>query len=266
MLMRALAGLVLAVVVGLFATRARLLTVSGAIAATVVGTVAVAADWGWAAFLLIYFISSGLLSKLGASRKAARTAGMIEKGGARDAWQVLANGGVFAICLLISMISSLPVSVIASFAAICALSASAADTWATEIGTLVGHVPRSILTLRPMSVGESGGVTVAGWLGALAGAGIIAAAAEFFAPGGSDFEIVLIAGMIGTTVDSLAGATIQHRRRCETCGRMTEMPVHTCGTITKHVRGVSWIENDAVNLIATLAGAAVAVVVMGLLS
>jgi len=265
-LTRAAAGVVLACLVALAAVRARSLTVGGAVAATIVGTVAVAADWGWAALLLVYFTSSSLLSRLGASRKAARTAGMIEKHGARDAWQVLANGAVFTVALVVSMVAPFPVCDTAAFAAACALSASAADTWATEIGTLAGHTPRSILTWRPMNVGESGGVTSVGWLGALAGATVVAAAAAVFVPESTEFSIVVIAGIVGTTVDSLAGATIQHRRWCDTCGRMTEMHVHTCGTRTRHLRGVTWIENDAVNLISTLSGAMVAVCVMVLIS
>ena len=266
LLTRAIIGVLLAAGFATAAARVRSLTRGGAIAATVVGTVAVAAGWGWAALLLVYFISSSLLSRFGAAQKASSTAGTIEKEGARDAWQVLANGGVFTICMVVSIVAPFPFCDTASFAAVCALSASAADTWATEIGTLVGHAPRSILTLRTMNVGESGGVTISGWLGAAAGAATVGAAAAIFVPGSSDFFMVLIAGMIGTTVDSLAGATIQHRRWCDTCGRMTEMHVHTCGTMTRHLRGAPWIENDAVNLIATLSGAAVAVVTMWLLS
>src|SRR5436190_310884 len=55
-----------------------------------------------------------------------------------------------------------------------ALAASASDTWATEIGTLHGAAPRSILGLAPVPIGMSGGLTLAGSLGAFAGAALIA--------------------------------------------------------------------------------------------
>jgi len=45
---RALAGLLLAALVSFLARTARSLTVGGAIAATLVGTTAVAAGWDWA--------------------------------------------------------------------------------------------------------------------------------------------------------------------------------------------------------------------------
>ena len=251
--------MLLAAVVALLAMRAKSLTAGGAVTATLVGTAAVAAGWPWAALLLLYFVSSTLLSRLGATRKAERTAGVVAKPGARDAWQVSANGAAFAVGLLVAMMTSGATHLTASVAAVCALSASAADTWATEIGTLVGHTPRSILTFQAMHVGESGGVTAPGWFGALAGSTIIAAATALLLPELSASPIVLVAGMIGTIVDSLVGATVQHRRWCDPCGRMTEMPVHSCGATTRHLRGVSWIDNDAVNLIATITGALVPV-------
>ena len=69
----------------------------GAIAATVVGWAAVAAGWGWGAMLIVYFVASTLVSRAGRAAKHRRTASIVAKGGERDAVQVLANGGVFAV-------------------------------------------------------------------------------------------------------------------------------------------------------------------------
>src|SRR5258705_4914502 len=93
LVVRAAIGLLATVAIALAARRARSLSRSGALAAVVVGTAAVAAGWGWGALLFLYFVLSTLLSRAGAAEKAARTAGIVEKGGARDATQVIANGG-----------------------------------------------------------------------------------------------------------------------------------------------------------------------------
>ena len=59
--------------------------------------------------------------------------------------------------------------------------------------------------------------------------------------------------------DSLLGATLQSKRWCEQCKRWTERRVHTCQYRTRHARGVRWMTNDTVNLLATACGALAAV-------
>ena len=99
----------------------------------------------------------------------------LEKTGARDAIQVFANGGVFAVAA-IGMLAAPDVRWFSLGAG--ALAASASDTWATEIGTLWGGAPRSILTARVVPTGTSGGITLIGSLGTIAGAAFMAAAAK----------------------------------------------------------------------------------------
>jgi uncharacterized membrane protein len=82
--------------------RAGSFSTSGAIAATVVGAASVAAGWRWGALLLVYFAAATLLSHAGAAEKALRTRSIIAKAGARDAIQVVANGGMFAACALVA--------------------------------------------------------------------------------------------------------------------------------------------------------------------
>ena len=71
---------------------------NGAVAALLIGLVALRVQWSWGAFLLAWFVLASLLSRIGRARKAVRTAGVVAKGDRRDARQVLANGGVFALC------------------------------------------------------------------------------------------------------------------------------------------------------------------------
>ena len=62
----------------------------------------------------------------------------------------------------------------------------------------------------------------------------------------------------GSLVDSLLGATLQARRWCARCSVSTEQMTHACGETTDLAGGLRWLDNDGVNLVSTLAGAAVA--------
>jgi len=101
---RTLAGAFLSVIVVLAARRTRTLSPSGAVAGAVVGTICVSAGWSWGALLLALFVSASALSRTGERTKAARVSPIVEKGGERDAGQVLANGGVFAVGALAALV------------------------------------------------------------------------------------------------------------------------------------------------------------------
>jgi len=235
--------------IGVAAYRMHSLDVGGAIAAAAVGTATFTGLEGrGAAVLLAFFVSSVALTRVGTRSKAALDAD-IGKGGARDLRQVLANGGVAALCALAARRTPR-----ARFAFAGAFAAATADTWATEIGTLAARRPRSILTLRPIATGFSGGVTLPGTGAEIAGAlmlGIVARSCF-----GAGAGAVTLAGAIGATVDSLLGASVQALRFCPMCERATERSVHVCGTGAPVIRGLAAVDNDAVNLLSTLAGAA----------
>jgi uncharacterized protein (TIGR00297 family) len=239
------------------ARRAGSLSTSGAVAATAVGTAAVAAGWRWGGLLVVYFVSSSLLSRQGAADKARRTGGVVEKGGARDAVQVIANGGVFALCAALATLIGPPIDERLALAALGALAAATADTWATEVGTLIGGTPRSLFALRRVPPGTSGAVSVAGTLAMVGGALFIALLARALSLT-TAVGIVATSGTAGAIADSLLGATLQERRWCDTCALATERRVHDCGTATRLAGGQAWMDNDVVNLLATLMGAVVA--------
>jgi uncharacterized membrane protein len=50
------------------------------------------------------------------------------------------------------------------------------------------------------------------------------------------------------------GGLIQSRYRCVECGRLVEVRRH-CGKPTQHLSGVPYINNDVVNILATIFGA-----------
>ena len=258
-------GMVGGAAVGFVAHRARSLTGGGAVAAALIGMAAVTAGWSWAILLISYFVSSTLLSRLGRQRKQERTKGMLEKPGPRDMQQVLANGFVFLFAASAAAFELGPVGLWMAIGA-GGLAASAADTWATEIGTLVGQNPRSILTGQPLRVGQSGGITVAGSLASVAGSAFVALVIAIAGWPGSLVLPVAVGGLAGALSDSLLGATLQQRRWCDACEQATEMFIHKCGAVTRQVGGLAFIENDAVNLSATAVGAVMAALLFILVS
>ena len=251
---RALAGFVLAGALALAARAARSLSPSGAWAALGVGTASTIAGWRWAVVLIAFFVTTSALSRFKRSTRDARIGGIVEKGDERDAYQVLANGGVFAALALAASATGNAALAVASLGA---LAAAAADTWATEIGTLAGGLPRSIVSLRPLPVGTSGGVTVAGTLASVAGASMVVAVAQVTGLGTAPVA-VFVGGLAGSLADSLAGATVQERRWCDACGQATERRVHGCGQVTRVSGGIPGARNDFVNVVCTVVGATVA--------
>ena len=261
-LARSAIAFAVALTIALLARCARALSTSGAVAATVVGALAVLAGWKWAILLLVYFASSSVLSRIGVKQKDARTSSVVEKGGERDAMQVLANGGAFALAATLGVV--LPAYGARWLAlGLGALAASASDTWGTEIGTLHGGRPRSILGFGVVPVGMSGGVTLAGTAAAIAGAAFIALVAAALSWPLRLSIAVFAGGIVGSTLDSLIGATLQQRRWCDRCQKPTERAVHDCGTSTRPVAGLAWLDNDAVNLVSGIAGGLLAMAIIG---
>ncbi len=255
LLIRAIGGAAVAALIALMARRAHSLSASGAMCAIMVGTICAAAGWSWAFLLIAFFLSSTALSRLGAGEKARRTDGVVSKGGERDAMQVLANGGLFTATAFIWIIW--PSAILLPLAA-GSLAAATADTWSTEIGTLSPGAPRMITTWRRVPAGTSGAVTALGSLATVFGA-IAFGAAIFGAGWGRDVAIAgAIGGVAGAVADTAFGALIQSRRWCATCESSTEQRIHRCGSETVVRGGVAWLDNDAVNFLCGVVGAAVA--------
>lgn len=249
---------------------------SGAIGAIIVGTLIFGlGGWVWGVVLAVFFISASALSHF-KEREKATVAEKFEKGHRRDIGQVLANGGLGALIAVLSVL--VPESAVPRetwfFLFIGVIATVTADTWATELGTLSKAPPRLITNGRTVEVGTSGGVSPLGTTVSLLGglligltAGLLGAAAGLLSWNGA-LVISLIgaaSGAAGSLIDSLMGATIQQIYYCDTCQKETERKVHRCGTTTRALRGWSWMNNDLVNLISSLGGGFVAVLLATML-
>ena len=245
--MQLLFGFVLASIVAHLAYRAHSLNKSGAIAAIVVGTVVFGlGGWQWAVLLLIFFTTSSALSRLFKSRKQGLDE-KFSKGHERDAGQVFGNGGLATVFVLVHALY--PDSTIGWVGFAATLAAVNADTWGTELGVLNPTPPRLITDLRKrVEKGTSGGVSLFGTLASLLGASAIALPAAWFTDNWSLLPIIALAGLAGSLLDSLLGATVQAMYYCPADKKETEKhPLHTCGTKTIHIRGWRWLDNDWVN-------------------
>ena len=262
-LLRAIVGFLVAAVIATVARRAGSLSMSGALAAIIMGTVCTAAGTGWGVLLIVYFVAASVLSRYGQREKERLTGGVVAKAGARDATQVFANGGVYAMALVVATFTTDRIAAIVHMLALGALAASSADTWATEIGTLHGGVPRSMFTLRKVAPGTSGAMSIAGSVAMLAGASFVALVALWLGVTRMPLAVAM-GGVVGALADSALGATVQQRRWCPTCSLASEQLVHTCGAQTVPAGGANYLDNDAVNLLSTVAGSAVAAVLASL--
>ena len=227
-------------------------TAEGALAGLGLATVIyLSAGFGGILVMAAFFISSTMVGRIRRERKERLGLHKIlEKGDRRDAVQVFANGGVGMISAVLFAVTGshlFLVALLVSFAA------ATADTWASELGVLNRGKPRSIINLKPVDPGISGGVSVFGFAASLAGALCIAVLVFVVVPSLSSKALVpvLVGGFLGALVDSLLGATVQAQYVCAETGLLVERPV-TGGIKNRLVKGLPWMNNDMVNFLSIL--------------
>ena len=268
-----LIGCLVVGLMGVLSIKMKIVSTSGLIAGAVVGLIVwIFGGWAWFMLILIFHLSAAMFTKVKYERKARHGLAQ-EKGGAR-AWQnVMANGGFPTICaaiegilVLLSIGFTLDVFL---FGFIGGIATMCADTISTEVGLLSKTLPRLITHPgRKVPAGTSGGVTILGELGALTGSVLIGGPAWLLAglglltipfsniPVTFTYQLLIIAigaGMFGSFIDSIFGATIQGIFKCKVCGKITEKAKH-CGEKSIYQKGVAFFENNMVNFTAAVAG------------
>jgi uncharacterized membrane protein len=112
----------------------------------------------------------------------------------------------------------------------------------------------------------SGGVSWWGSVGSVLGAFSIGVTVFAFSldidPLFLSAGVVTCAGVAGALADSIAGSSVQALYRDATTGEATER-ASTERETNELIRGWAWVDNDRVNVLCTLVGAAVAIVLMG---
>ncbi len=179
----------------LFSYGKKLLDIWGTLAADMLGLLALASS-GIRAFasLIALYVFALLATKIGrAHRPRHETRGVAN---------IIGNGGPAAICILAGNIP-------AFFGA---LSAALADTFSSEIGMTSWGKPVMITTLREVEKGTDGAVSLRGFGASILGAGAMAFVNyALFGPSLEMFALLCFAGVFGSIIDSLLGATLQRR-------------------------------------------------------
>jgi uncharacterized protein (TIGR00297 family) len=132
------------------------------------------------------------------------------------------------------------------------IAAGIADSWASEIGRFSGREPLSLRTRGRVPKGTSGAVSPLGSAATVLGALLVGAFGALFG-GPVMVPVGLAAGIAGSLVDTVIGATVQTRFRCGSCGATVEDALH-CGRPTEPSAGWRWVGNDVVNAGANLTG------------
>jgi uncharacterized protein (TIGR00297 family) len=237
------------------------LTISGALMAWFLAFVVVFLA-KWSIFPLVTFLVLGSLA--GKIRANAKEGGDAKQGKARDHWQVLANGGIFMLLAMLAFMNELGwldsfwgihtevlrFSETCHLLALISLSVSCSDTLSSDFGRVWGGSPRNIITGKRMIKGVSGGVTGAGFVGALLGAVSIAIfvfGTELSSLGSSVsvFCLVAVFGFIGSILDSVLGVLFQAKYLDEMGNQVDSSDTGR----RSMAEGYRWVTNDVVNAV-----------------
>lgn len=209
-------------IIGVYTYRKDMLNAAGAFCAFLMGALIVLSTNLFWLFLL--FALLGLGSAATRFRFAEKQAAKVSErgGGRRSTRNVLANGLAPAlIAVAAPWIGRTWSPDVAAVAYVSAIAVAAADTFASEFGSLAKHVVL-ITTFRRVPAGVDGGVSLPGTLAALAGGTILALLGALFLGWNpllvdgtrmsvSWWTIAVPAamGFVGCQVDSVLGATLE---------------------------------------------------------
>ncbi|XP_065848545.1 protein PGR [Euphorbia lathyris] len=266
--------IIVAVVLSFFvafrAYRRKSLDFSGAVAGFLVMTTHFAVSYRFGAILIAFFLTSSKLTKIGEDKKK-RIDADFKEGGQRNWIQVLFNSGIATVlAVAYSKLSGLEdkcldtkESVTITFligGIIGHYSCCNGDTWSSELGVLSDAQPRLITTFKPVRKGTNGGVTLAGFLAAAAAGSVIGITFVLFGffTTRCEYNIALkqllaiplatMAGLCGSLIDSLLGATLQFSGFCTVRNKVVGKP----GPTVKRICGLSILDNNGVNLVSVL--------------
>lgn len=195
----------------ILSVKAGKLTVPAALAGSLTGF-AVYAGGGYAGFLsLVAFFVLGVLATghKKTVKAAIRAAGPHSE--KRNAGQVLANGGVAALCGILAVVDETHEQLYVLMLA-ASLASATADTLSSELGMVYGRKFYHVLSFKKDQQGLDGVVSVEGTLLGSVGATIIAVIHSLFAGFGHQFWVIILAGTAGNLADSVLGAALERRR------------------------------------------------------
>lgn len=267
---RPLVSVLLSSSIAIRAFKRKSLDLSGAFAGFLVMSLHFFAGYRFGALLLVFFFTSSKLTKMGEEKKRSIDADFKE-GGQRNWIQVLANSGIATMLAVTvgkltgwqdkcldskesALVTSLIGGIIGQYAC------CNGDTWSSELGMLSNAQPRLITTFKPVRKGTNGAVTTTGLIAAAAAGGVIGLTFVLFGIFTANcnpnlalkqlwiIPLATMAGLCGSLIDSLLGATVQFSGFCTVRNKVVEKP----GPTVKRISGTSILDNNGVNLVSVL--------------
>ncbi len=214
------------IIVGTITYHRKALDLLGSILMIFMGIIIIfAAGVNWLFLLLLFLILSLFATRYMKGYK--KNLGIYE--GKRTSKNVISNG---LIAFIMAAFGDYYMPFVGGF--IGALATATADTLASEIGIL--QKPRLITTMKKVSPGTDGAISLLGTAVGVMGAGIIGLAAYLLGILSDPFlsiRIAVISGTVGCFMDSILGAVLERR---------------------------NFLNNEHVNLLATITGAIVGII------
>ena len=186
------------------------------------------AGTNWLLLIILFLVMCLLATKF--SRKYKMSLGEFE--GRRTSKNVISNG---VVACFMAAFGGYYLPFAGGF--IGAIATATADTLGSEIGVLDPH-PRLITTLQKVDPGTNGAVSVLGTVSGIIGAAIIGIAAYFLGIMPNILPAILVSivsGTVGCFMDSVLGAVFENQ---------------------------GWLTNEHVNLLATIVGAIVGILLI----
>ena len=225
----------------------------------------------------MFFVSSSKATQYKSERKR-RLEHNFDDSSRRNWVQAICNGGAYLqmglLYLIVGGAGERPIDfgsrysqswwcswfALSSLTALCCANA---DTWASELGTVLStEDPVMITTLKSVPRGTNGGVSLVGLIASAIGGLVVAAAfaltqwlciksEHWSASPSQTFPLLLIglfAGLFGSIVDSLLGATVQYSG----LDKISNKVVEHSGPGIEHISGTALLDNHSVNLLSNL--------------
>lgn len=202
----------LCMAIGYYGYRRNVIDRSGLLACLAIGAIVLAAmPIVWFFPLLVLFVLGGITAKYKWEYK--KRVGIAERKKGRSVCNVLGNGLVAAFSAILYFFFPDEIFI---YAFICSVASACADSVATEIGQLSRTKPRLITSFGRVPVGTDGAISLLGELAGAFGAFCVAAVPFLFfgISGYWNLPFILIvtfSGFLACQVDSLIGATLEHR-------------------------------------------------------
>ncbi|KAI9485223.1 MAG: integral membrane protein DUF92-domain-containing protein [Benjaminiella poitrasii] len=267
--MTILFALSLSIALVIHSRRKKSLSVNGAATAFVLGMVTFSSSyWIFTVILMTFFLSSSKLTKFKADRKKILEA-EYESSSERNAIQVICNGlaGGIAVALFQLLCEGYNKQhcfdetrwgTVLLWAYLGHYGCCAGDTWASELGILNKEWPILITRMNKVPPGTNGGVSRLGLAASLAGGALVglsgALTLAFEQPcHGFAWELIILgsfAGLGGSLVDSLLGATVQQSLYSEEKKKIVPERTKDDQSI-KIISGIPLLDNHQVNIISS---------------